>query len=218
MTRSPLKAAGYLPGDKGKESLTSLTRTTSTLEAATSSAPAAVALKMLHQFGSTAPAMLQNGGNHLNNDYSEDYSITPEDAVMTSPPRTASTLFPAHVAAEKKGLSAATDTGLAVVKRRYEGPVVAYPGLPIRESREAGVNALPVRSVISPYHESMQHMIHLRMKTPYDPPDMEPYSLVMKNVEREKQIQAVKEERQTKLYKFVSMVVRSALFGSYLVC
>ena len=143
--------------------------------------------------------------------------MTLGDTALSSPPRTASTLFPAHVAAETKGLSASTDTGLAVVKRRYEGPVVAYPGLPIRESREAGVNALPVRSVISPYHESMQHMIHLRMKTPYDPPDMEPYSLVMKNVERDKQIQAVKEERQTKLYKFVSMLMLCVLFRRLLV-
>jgi hypothetical protein len=63
------------------------------------------------------------------------------------------------------------------------------------------IGVKPIRTSISDFADSGQHLLYLRVVTEDDPADVRPTSLVKIGLDREKQRQTLKAQRQTSHYK-----------------
>jgi hypothetical protein len=103
---------------------------------------------------------------------------------------------------------------------RSEPPTLANLGRPVR-SRDVGkttsipnlknMGIRPVRTSISTQKDSAQHLLYLRIATPFDPPNERPYSILKVGQDYEAEVKRVRAQRQDPQYKYVSFY---ALFGS----
>lgn len=96
---------------------------------------------------------------------------------------------------------------------REPPPAMFNPGRPVR-SRDVGkttsipnlknMGVRPIRTSISAQKDSAQHLLYLRIATPFDPPDERPYSILKVGQDYIEEGKRVREKRQHAQYKFVS--------------
>jgi hypothetical protein len=105
---------------------------------------------------------------------------------------------------------------------REPPPAMFNPGRPVR-SRDVGkttsipnlknMGVRPIRTSISAQKDSAQHLLYLRIATPFDPPDERPYSILKVGQDYIEEGKRVRESRKHAQYKFVSALVVLVSFG-----
>ena len=93
------------------------------------------------------------------------------------------------------------------LRSRDIGKTIAIPNI-----KNIGVH--PIRSTIATQSDSAQHMMYLRIATPFDHPDERPYSIVSVGTDHIKEVQRVRMERQHPQYKYVSNSYFYSVFSS----
>jgi hypothetical protein len=99
---------------------------------------------------------------------------------------------------------------------RAPPPAMFNPGRPVR-SRDVGktisipnlknMGVRPIRTSISSQKDSAQHLMYLRIATPFDPPDERPYSILKVGQDYIDEGKRVRAKRQHAQYKFVSVLL-----------
>lgn len=82
--------------------------------------------------------------------------------------------------------------------------------LGIPKLANAGIK--PIRTTVTPYGDSAQHLMYLRVATSDDPENTRPYSLVRIGLDRIEEREKVMKERQKPRYKYVSIICCCFLF------
>jgi hypothetical protein len=115
---------------------------------------------------------------------------------------------------------------------RTAPPALRDVGRPVR-SRDVGktmsipniknMGVRPIRSAISPQKDSAQHLLYLRIATPFDPPDERPYPILNVMKDHEAEVKRVKALRQHPQYQYVRAllclcVLRSTCHAILRVC
>lgn len=83
------------------------------------------------------------------------------------------------------------------IRSRDVGKTISIPNI-----RNMGVR--PIRTSISPQKDSAQHLMYLRIATPFDPPDERPYPILYVGKDHEAEVKRVRKARQDPQYQFVS--------------
>ena len=83
------------------------------------------------------------------------------------------------------------------IKSKDVGKTMAIPNI-----KNMGVR--PIRSSISTQKDSAQHLMYLRIATPFDAPDERPYPIINVGRDHDIEVARVKALRQDPVYKFVS--------------
>lgn len=99
----------------------------------------------------------------------------------------------------KRAPPAMVDLGRPV-KSRDVGKTLSIPNI-----KNMGVR--PIRTAISPQKDSAQHLMYLRIATPFDSPDERPYSILNVGRDHLQEIERVKKLRQHPKYKYVSHIL-----------
>jgi len=83
------------------------------------------------------------------------------------------------------------------VKSREVGKTISIPNV-----KNMGIR--PIRTSISPLKDSAQHLMYLRISTPFDSPDERPFSILNVGRDHLEEVARVKKQRQHPKYKYVS--------------
>lgn len=102
-------------------------------------------------------------------------------------------------------------------------PALVNIGRPIR-SRDVGktisipnvknMGVRPIRTSISPQKDSAQHLMYLRIATPFDGPDERPYSILYVAKDHEAEVKRVRKLRQDPQYQYVSYLCNFTTYFS----
>lgn len=95
------------------------------------------------------------------------------------------------------------------VRSRDVGKTMSVPNI-----KNMGVR--PIRTSISSQKDSAQHLMYLRIATPFDPPNERPYSILNVAKDYEAHVKKIKAQRQDPQYKYVSYRSIFAFFTALL--